>query len=128
MRRRHHSDKNSRRCLLLRDAQSEGMDRTARRRVQDLANPKYVLRNWMSALAYERCGPLAALHSNVTNHLLLGLCRAAEHGDHSVIHELAALLERPYEEQSAQMQDKWYRSTPPWAQNLPGVAFMSCSS
>ena len=54
-------------------------------------------------------------------------CRS-EQGDHSIIHELSALLEQPYDEQSPELQQRWYAKTPDWAQNLPGVTFMSCSS
>ena len=66
-------------------------------------NPKFILRNWMAALAYER----------------------AEAGDYSLVEELAALLERPYDEGSAEAQEKWYRKTPTWAMNKPGVSFLS---
>ena len=50
---------------------------------------------------------------------------AAGGEDYSVIHELTALLEQPYAEQSAEMEEKWYKKTPDWAQNMPGVSFMS---
>ena len=50
--------------------------------------------------------------------------RAME-GDYDVIAELTALLEHPYAEQSAELSAMWYRKTPDWAQNMPGVAFMS---
>ena len=50
--------------------------------------------------------------------------RAAEYGDYSVIKDLTELLENPYDEQP-DMEDKWYLKTPTWAQNMPGVAFMS---
>jgi uncharacterized protein YdiU (UPF0061 family) len=74
-----------------------------RRAVQSAANPKYVLRNWMGLLAYER---------------------AAE-GDYSVVEELTGLLERPYDEQNPALSDKWYAKTPDWARFMPGVTFMS---
>ena len=73
---------------------------------------------------------------------------AAEKADYSVIDELMTLLQRPYEEGpyihsyirtyihtytntylwspgTLQQEQRWYRSTPPWARNMPGVAFMS---
>jgi uncharacterized protein YdiU (UPF0061 family) len=79
-------------------------DRAAERRRDMLAtNPKYVLRNWMAVLAYER---------------------AAE-GDYSVIEELRDLLEHPYAEGDERMADKWFRKTPTWAVNMPGASFMS---
>lgn len=45
-----------------------------------------------------------------------------------MIDELSALLEDPYADQSPEKQRRWYAKTPQWAQGLPGVAFMSCSS
>lgn len=74
-----------------------------RRAVQSAANPKFVLRNWMGLLAYER----------------------AAMGDYSVVEELTGLLERPYDEQDPALSDKWYAKTPDWAQFMPGVTFMS---
>lgn len=56
------------------------------------------------------------------------LLHRAAVGDSSVIEELSALLEDPYSEQSVESEQKWYAKTPAWAQGLPGVAFMSCSS
>eukprot|EP00598_Pedospumella_elongata_P016668 CAMPEP_0185012544 /NCGR_PEP_ID=MMETSP1098-20130426/98356_1 /TAXON_ID=89044 /ORGANISM="Spumella elongata, Strain CCAP 955/1" /LENGTH=1084 /DNA_ID=CAMNT_0027541607 /DNA_START=122 /DNA_END=3379 /DNA_ORIENTATION=- len=91
---------------LLQDAQTGVRTAQDRRKMMDATNPKYVLRNWMAAMAYER----------------------SEQGDHSIIHELSALLEQPYDEQSTELQQRWYAKTPDWAQNLPGVTFMSCSS
>jgi uncharacterized protein YdiU (UPF0061 family) len=73
----------------------------ARRALQDGANPKYVLRNWMAVLAYER----------------------AEKGDYSQVHQLTTLLERPYVEQEG--GEMWFGKTPSWATNMPGVAFLS---
>ena len=77
-------------------------------------NAKYIPRNWMLLLAYEQ----------------------AEKGDYSVLHELLELFKDPYamnEQQESELsrrekEEKWYRRTPPWAQQLPGAAFMSCSS
>lgn len=74
-----------------------------RRAVQSTANPKYVLRNWMGLLAYER----------------------AAAGDYSVVEELTGLLEKPYDEQDPALSDKWYAKTPDWARFMPGVTFMS---
>jgi uncharacterized protein YdiU (UPF0061 family) len=74
-----------------------------RRTEQNLNNPKYIFRNWMGVLAYER----------------------AEEGDFSVINELEALLKSPYDEQSEEMSKKWYAKAPTWAQGMPGSAFLS---
>ena len=68
-----------------------------------LSNPKFSLRNWMMIQAYE----------------------AAEGGDYSLLHELHALLQRPYEEQGEEQEERWYRRTPDWARNMPGAAFLS---
>jgi uncharacterized protein YdiU (UPF0061 family) len=81
-------------------------DAKTRREVMNQANPKFVLRNWMGAMAYEK----------------------AEDGDFSVIEELQTLFRDPYSEHSAEMTQKWYTGTPLWAESLPGVAFFSCSS
>ena len=66
-------------------------------------NPKYVLRNWMATLAYQH----------------------ADEGDYSLVKELSELLKHPYEEGSEDMQNKWYRKTPNWAVDKPGISFMS---
>jgi uncharacterized protein YdiU (UPF0061 family) len=90
---------------------AEGQQSDVRRRSQDGVNPKYVLRNWMSVKAYE----------------------SAEKGDFGLVDELHELLCDPYEARgaasnTAELQDKWYRTTPQWARNLPGCSFFSCSS
>mmetsp|Transcript_48257 Transcript_48257/g.114829 ORF Transcript_48257/g.114829 Transcript_48257/m.114829 type:complete len:659 (-) Transcript_48257:175-2151(-) len=74
-------------------------------RAEDMrgANPKYILRNWMAAQAYE----------------------AAEAGDYSMVNELQDVLSKPYEEQSPEVSEKYFRRTPEWADQMPGVAFMS---
>ena len=69
------------------------------------ANPKYVLRNWMSQLAIE----------------------AAENDDYSVAIELQSLLRAPYDEQPS-FQDRWYRKRPEWARSKVGCSMLSCSS
>ncbi len=68
-------------------------------------NPKYILRNWMSTLAYE----------------------SAENGDSQVMNELIELLTFPYLEGTQTQEKKWFQKTPQWA-TMPGVAFLSCSS
>ena len=67
------------------------------------ANPKFVLRNWMAVLAYER----------------------AERGDYSILQELEKLLRSPYDEQDGENSSKWYQRTPTWAIGMPGVSFLS---
>jgi len=65
-------------------------------------NPKYVPREWMLAEAYS----------------------AASQGDYSVVHELHALFQRPYDEQP-DMEAKYFRCAPKEALTKGGLAFMS---
>lgn len=74
-----------------------------RRAEMNLANPKYILRNWMAAEAYE----------------------AAERGDFGPVREVHKLLCNPYEEQAGSVDERWAQPTPQWARERPGVAFMS---
>ena len=70
-----------------------------------LANPKYVLRNWMAQLAID----------------------AAEGEDYSVAIELYELLRNPYLEQ-LEYEEKWFRKRPEWARHRVGCSMLSCSS
>lgn len=67
------------------------------------ANPKFILRNWMAAEAYE----------------------AAASGNYDVVRELHDLLSRPYDEQEGEADARWSGVTPQWARERPGIAFMS---
>ena len=71
--------------------------------IMNSANPKFVLRNWMAVLAYEK----------------------AEKGDYSTLQELETLLQSPYEEQDDESTSKWYQRTPAWAEGMPGASFLS---
>ena len=68
-----------------------------------LANPAYIMRNWMAKAAYD----------------------AAEAGDYSVVQELQAVLGRPYDEQGDEVAARWAQVTPRWAREKAGLAFMS---
>jgi uncharacterized protein YdiU (UPF0061 family) len=69
-------------------------------------NPKYSLREWLLAPAYQQ----------------------AARGDYALIRELQAVMTRPYDEQSQSVQDKFYRIRPAEFGNLGGFSHMSCSS
>ena len=88
------------------EVRREGRPAAERRAEMNLANPKFVLRNWMAAVAYE----------------------AAEVGDTAFARELAELLRRPYDEGTADQAARFFVKTPSWARHMPGVAFYSCSS
>lgn len=87
---------------------AENRDTQERIAEQNRTNPKYVLRNWMAMLAYEK----------------------AADGDYSVVTELSDLLSDPYDllESTEAVSKKWFVKTPYWAQSMPGAEFMSCSS
>ncbi|GGC06617.1 hypothetical protein GCM10011352_36050 [Marinobacterium zhoushanense] len=69
-------------------------------------NPKYCLREWLLAPAYQR----------------------AAKGDYDSIRELQVVMTQPYAEQSKAVEDKYYRLKPQEYCNLGGVSHMSCSS
>ena len=83
--------------------QKEELPDAARKQAMCSVNPKFILRNWMGTLAAE----------------------AADEGDYSTLKEIQECLERPYEEQSETVSDKYFRKTPPEFVGQPGVAFMS---
>ena len=82
----------------------ENMNPKERRRSMDRINPKYVLRNYLAQQAIEK----------------------AEKKDYSMVHELMALLEHPYDEQPD--MEEYAAKRPDWARNKPGCSMLSCSS
>ena len=84
--------------------QKEGETQNERAEKMNLANPKYVLRNYMAQLAIE----------------------AAEEGDYTVLNELFDLLKNPYSEQPE--MGKWFAKRPDWALQKVGCSMLSCSS
>lgn len=69
-------------------------------------NPKYAWREWLIVPAYER----------------------AMEGDYSLIHELQDVLCHPYDEQSQEIENKYYRLRPKQFFSTGGVTHYSCSS
>jgi len=69
-------------------------------------NPKYSLREWLLAPAYQQ----------------------AARGDYALISELQDVMTQPYDEQSKAVEDKFYKLKAPELTALGGVSHMSCSS
>ncbi|MFD2168414.1 YdiU family protein [Thalassotalea euphylliae] len=69
-------------------------------------NPKYTWREWLVVPAYQQ---------------------AAE-GDYSLIHELQSVLTNPYDEQSTEIEEKYYKKRPLELFGIGGVSHYSCSS
>ena len=80
------------------------MDQEQRVESMNLANPKYVLRNYMAQLAIDQ----------------------ATEGAPSLIKEMRELLRRPSDEQPE--QEKYFALRPEWARHRPGCLMLSCSS
>ena len=70
------------------------------------ANPKFTWREWLIVPAY----------------------KAAEKGDYTQIHELQKILTAPYDEQSEEIENKYYQLRPLEFFSAGGVAHYSCSS
>jgi uncharacterized protein YdiU (UPF0061 family) len=69
-------------------------------------NPKYAWREWLIVPAYQQ----------------------AMQGDYTLVRELQDVLGSPYDEQSQQVEDKYYRLKPEAFFNVGGVSHYSCSS
>ena len=71
-----------------------------------IVNPKYILREWLLKPAYEK----------------------AAQGDYTAVHELQEVMTHPYDEQSMEIEKKYYKLKPPEFFDLGGVSHLSCSS
>jgi uncharacterized protein YdiU (UPF0061 family) len=71
-----------------------------------LVNPKYILREWLLAPAYQQ----------------------AAAGDYSLIRELQKIMTQPYAEQSKKVEEKYYRLKPLEFFEMGGLSHLSCSS
>lgn len=69
-------------------------------------NPKYSLREWFVVPAYQQ----------------------AKEGDYSLIRELQQVMTNPYDEQSNEIAEKYYRLKPQAFFDVGGLAYYSCSS
>ena len=69
-------------------------------------NPKYTWREWLIVPAYQQ----------------------AMQGDYTLVKELQEVLSYPYDEQSQEVEDKYYRLKPRAFFNAGGVSHYSCSS
>ncbi len=70
------------------------------------SNPKYAWREWLVVPAYQQ----------------------AMHGDYTLVQELQTVLNKPYDEQSQEVEDKYYRLKPKSFFKAGGVSHYSCSS
>jgi len=69
-------------------------------------NPKYTLREWFLVPAYQK----------------------VQQGDYTLIRELQEVMTKPYEEQSTEIEEKYYREKPVELFDIAGVSHVSCSS
>ena len=71
-----------------------------------LVNPKYTLREWFLVPAYQQ----------------------ADEGDYTLIKELQEIMTNPYDEQSKEIEDKYYKLKPSEFFEIAGISHISCSS
>ena len=79
---------------------------TATSEEMKLVNPKYVLREWILAPAYQQ----------------------AATGNYELIRELQEVMTHPYDEQSKEVEEKYYKLKPTEFNEVAGVSHLSCSS
>ncbi|WP_228138023.1 hypothetical protein [Aliarcobacter cryaerophilus] len=71
-----------------------------------LTNPKYSLREWHLVLAYKE----------------------AEKGNYAPVNELQEVMTKPYEEQTKEIEEKYYIKKPTDFFGIAGISHVSCSS
>ncbi|MBF0263829.1 MAG: YdiU family protein [Gammaproteobacteria bacterium] len=69
-------------------------------------NPKYILREWMLAPAYQQ----------------------AVEGNYELLREIQAVMIKPYAEQSKDIEEKYYKLRPSEMSKIGGLSHLSCSS
>jgi len=69
-------------------------------------NPKYTLREWFLVPAYQQ----------------------ATAGDYTLIRELQEVMTHPYDEQSSEIEEKYYQKKPSELFDIAGISHISCSS
>ena len=82
----------------------------------DISNPKYSLREWLLAPAYQQAAKG-----------YYALIRELK-GYYALIRELQEVMTHPYDEQSKAVEEKFYKLKAPELNALGGVSHMSCSS
>ncbi|MCH9740926.1 MAG: protein adenylyltransferase SelO family protein [Epsilonproteobacteria bacterium] len=81
-------------------------DREVLSKKMKLVNPKYTLREWHLVPAY----------------------KDAEIGDYTLMEELQEVMTNPYDEQSKEVEEKYYALKPVALFDIAGVSHVSCSS
>ena len=71
-----------------------------------LINPKYTLREWHLVKAYQE----------------------AQDGNYQTVHELQEIMTKPYEEQTKEIEEKYYIKKPSDFFGIAGISHVSCSS
>ncbi|MDX4048627.1 protein adenylyltransferase SelO family protein [Aliarcobacter skirrowii] len=71
-----------------------------------LTNPKYTLREWHLVWAYQE----------------------AQNGNYELVNELQEIMTRPYEEQTKEIEEKYYTKKPSDFFGIAGISHVSCSS
>jgi uncharacterized protein YdiU (UPF0061 family) len=71
-----------------------------------LTNPKYTLREWHLVWAYQE----------------------AQNGNYKPVHELQEIMTNPYEEQTKEIEEKYYIKKPSDFFGIAGISHVSCSS